>query len=130
MSQRFVDDGTRGSAPPRDSGVLASGVVIEGSIRGRADLRIDGSMRGAIELDGALVVGPDAQLAGPVSGLRVDVSGELVGDIRAGHVALRSGACVSGDVHAGSITIDDGATLEGLIDMELDASDAAGEGAR
>jgi cytoskeletal protein CcmA (bactofilin family) len=61
----------------------------------------------------------------------VEIHGEVVGDIEAAHVAVRSGGWVAGDVRAASIAIDDGATLEGLVDMDFDdARLAVNRGAR
>ncbi|GAB4208407.1 MAG: hypothetical protein OHK0013_26880 [Sandaracinaceae bacterium] len=122
---RFSDDrrapepaSEAGSEP--DRGQLGVGLVVEGTVRGRGELRVEGALRGAIDLDGALVVGPQAQIAAPVKARRVEVLGEVVGPIEAEHVCVKAGGWVSGDVRAGTLAIDDGATLEGLIDMDFD----------
>ncbi len=116
-------DSTNERAPQtsgaRDAGVLGAGLSIEGLLRGDADLRLEGTLRGEVALDGALTLGPDAQLLGPARARRLEVSGEIHGNLRAAHVILRAGAWVTGDVHAESISIDDGATLEGLVEMDL-----------
>ncbi|MBX7196461.1 MAG: polymer-forming cytoskeletal protein [Sandaracinaceae bacterium] len=117
-------DDARPDAP--DQGQILPGLAIEGQLRGRGDLRIDGPMRGAITIEGTVSVGPQAQITAPIRARRVDVSGEVVGDIEASHVAVRSGGWVTGDVRASTIAIDDGATLEGLVDMDFEA----GRGAR
>jgi cytoskeletal protein CcmA (bactofilin family) len=87
-------------------------------------------MRGTVALEGSLVVGPQAQLTAPIRARRVEVHGEVVGDIEAAHVIVRSGGWVSGDVRASSIAIDDGATLEGLVDMDFDDARSAARRSR
>lgn len=122
-------DAARPDAP--DQGQILPGLAVEGTLRGRGDLRLEGPMRGAISLEGNLIVGPQGQVTAPIRARRVEIHGELVGDIEAAHVAVRSGGWVAGDVRAASIAIDDGATLEGLVDMDFDdARLAANRGAR
>ncbi len=121
-------ENARPDAP--DQGQLQAGLAIEGHLRGRGDLRLEGVMRGSITLEGSVSVGPQAQVTAPIRARRVDVGGEVVGNIEATHVSVRSGGWVSGDVRASTIAIDDGATLEGLIDMDVEAPSRAGPGAR
>ncbi|MBN8611061.1 MAG: polymer-forming cytoskeletal protein [Deltaproteobacteria bacterium] len=126
-------ENARADAPERsspDQGQLHAGLAIEGNLRGRGDLRIEGVMRGSITIEGTVSIGPQAQVTAPIRARRVDVGGEVVGNIEATHVGVRSGGWVSGDVRASTIAIDDGATLEGLIDMDVEPSGRAGAGAR
>lgn len=122
-SPEDLADDARTDGP--DQGQLLSGLVIEGNVRGRGDLRLDGPFQGAVTLEGTVTVGPQAQITGPIRARRVEVGGEVVGDIEAAHVAVRSGGWVSGDVRASTIAIDDGATLEGLIDMDFEPAPGA-----
>ena len=130
MTRSFEDraDAARPDVP--DQGQLLPGLAVEGTLRGRGDLRLEGPMRGTVALEGALVIGPQAQVTAPIRARRVEVHGEVVGDIEAGHVIVRSGGWVSGDVRASSIAIDDGATLEGLVDMDFDDGRGAARGSR
>lgn len=121
-------ESARSDAP--DQGQLQAGLVVEGHLRGRGDLRLEGAMRGSITLEGTVSIGPQAQVSAPIRARRVDVGGEVVGNIEATHVGVRSGGWVSGDVRASTIAIDDGATLEGLIDMDVDAQARGGAGQR
>lgn len=111
---------------PRDGGRLAAGLAIDGELRGRGDVRVEGLLRGVVELDGVFAVGPQAQVAAPIRASRVEVSGEVSGSIEAGHVVVHSGGWISGDVRAGTLAIDDGATLEGLVEMDVEAPSRGG----
>jgi cytoskeletal protein CcmA (bactofilin family) len=120
FDERRAPDPATDGGPEPDRGVLGAGLAVEGLVRGRGDLRIEGALRGSVDLDGTFVVGPQAQVTAPVRARRVEVLGEVVGPIEGEHVAVKAGGWVAGDVRAGTIAIDDGATLEGLIDMDFD----------
>lgn len=105
-------------------GVLGPSLVVRGTITGAADLRLEGRFEGGVTLDGRVVVGPAAAVAGPVRGAEVEVLGEVLGPVAGEAVVLRSTARVEGDVRALSLTIDDGAVLEGLIEMSGDGGGA------
>lgn len=101
-------------------GVLGAGLAVRGSLRGAADVRLEGRFEGTVELDGRVVVGPAASIGGPVRATEVEVLGEVLGPVSGQSVTLRPSARVEGDVRALSLTIDDGAVLEGLIEMSGD----------
>jgi cytoskeletal protein CcmA (bactofilin family) len=130
MTRSFEDRAQDARPDAPDQGQILPGLAVEGTLRGRGDLRIEGPMRGTVALEGSLVVGPQAQLTAPIRARRVEVHGEVVGDIEAAHVIVRSGGWVSGDVRASSIAIDDGATLEGLVDMDFDDARSAARRSR
>ena len=83
------------------------------------------TLRGQVDLEGGLTIGPQAQVVAPLRATRVEVLGEVHGTIDAQHVVVKSGGWVTGDVRAGTIAIDDGATLEGLIDMDFETDSRA-----
>ena len=103
-------------------GVLGPSLLVRGTVSGRADLRLDGRFEGSIALDGRVVIGAAASLAGAVQGGAVEVLGEVLGPVAGQEILLRPTARVEGDVRALALTIDDGAVLEGLIEMSGDGS--------
>jgi cytoskeletal protein CcmA (bactofilin family) len=103
-------------------GVLGTSLLVRGAISGAADLRLEGRFEGEIALDGRLVIGAAATVAGSVRGVSIEVLGEVLGPIAGQEVLLRPSARVEGDVRAIALTIDDGAVLGGLIEMSGDGS--------
>jgi cytoskeletal protein CcmA (bactofilin family) len=102
-------------------GVIGPHLVVRGRLDGKGDLRVEGVIEGGVTLEGALAVGPDGTIAGPVRARDIDVEGEIHGAVVAtGTLELRSGARVQGDVKAPRIGIDDGAVLHGAIEMDFD----------
>ena len=105
----------------RTDGIFGPDLVVHGSLDGKSDLRIEGVFEGAIDLEGALTVGPEACVVAPIRVEGLVVEGEVRGDVDAsGSVAVRPGGRLLGDVRARRIGIDDGGSLEGGIDMDFD----------
>lgn len=105
----------------RADGTIGPDLVVRGVLTGKSDLRVDGIFDGELELDGALVVGPEGSVVAPLSVGSLEVEGEVRGDVVAREsVAIRPGGRLVGDVRARRIHLDDGASLQGGIDMDFD----------
>lgn len=113
-----------------DVGLLGAGLALEGTLRGRGSVRIEGTLSGQVDLDGAVTLGPQAQVSAPIRARSIDVHGEVHGALAADEVSVRAGGWVEGDVRARTLSIDDGATVEGLVDMDVDADPRAATRAR
>jgi cytoskeletal protein CcmA (bactofilin family) len=92
---------------------------LEGEILGNADVEIDGTVKGNIEVPGHRVaIGPDSHVEANLTADHAVVNGPIVGRVTAHRrIDLRSHARVDGDVKAPCIEIEDGAILNGKIDM-------------
>ncbi|MFK7992296.1 MAG: polymer-forming cytoskeletal protein [Sandaracinaceae bacterium] len=114
----------------RADGIIGSELVVHGKLGGKSDLRIDGVFEGEVALEGALTIGPDASVVGPVSVGELTLEGEIRGDVVATDgVAIRPGGRLLGDVRARRIGIEDGGSLQGGIEMDFDVpADLAGGG--
>lgn len=111
----------------RSDGIIGPDLVVHGRLDGKSDLRIDGVFEGEIDLDGAVVVGPDGSVTAPVTVGSLEVEGEVRGDVVAKEaVAVRPGGRLLGDVRARRIGIDDGGSLQGGIDMDFDVPETGG----
>lgn len=105
----------------RADGSIGPDLVVRGVLSGKSDLRVDGIFDGEIDLDGALVVGPDGAVNAPLSVGALEVEGEVRGDVIAREsVAVRAGGQLLGDVRARRIHVDDGASLQGGIEMDFE----------
>ena len=96
--------------------VIAAGTQVEGGLRGKDDLQVDGRVDGAVVGEAAVVVSAGAQVGGGVWGREVTIGCVLRHDVHATHaVHLLSSAEVYGQITAPRITVDDGAVLEGQV---------------
>jgi hypothetical protein len=94
---------------------------------GRGDVRIDGRFHGATDVHGAVAVGPQGCIQGPVRAHRVTVEGRVVGDVVAyEEVRVAAQGCIEGRVVARRVHLEDGGQVRGKV--SLDAQSPPGGG--
>jgi cytoskeletal protein CcmA (bactofilin family) len=103
---------------------IGKSVVIKGELSGSEDLYVDGTVEGAIQLQGHnLVIGPNGHVHADVNAKGVTIQGKLEGNIRASDRAeLQKAAVVLGDIVTQRIAIEDGAYLKGKVEIQRDAA--------
>ena len=113
----------------RSSARLGPSLQIRGEISGSEDLEIDGTVEGAISLNGhELIVGSTAQLNSEIHAGEVVVNGRVVGNIHArGRVEITKDGSISGDLACARISIEDGAHFKGRIEIDPTRSKAAAD---
>ena len=108
------------SAGERETEWLGSNLRIKGDITGTADLEIDGSVEGRIQLDERkLTVGATARLTADISARDVVVYGYVKGNVSAkGRIEIRKDGSVIGNLITAQIMIEDGANFKGSIEID------------
>jgi cytoskeletal protein CcmA (bactofilin family) len=106
-------------APAEGKTIIGEQVTIDGAIRGKEDLFIEGSVKGKIVMEtNHLTVGPKAQVEAEIQAANVTVSGRLVGNIKAAEkVEITKHADFNGEITAKRISIEDGAYLKAVIEL-------------
>ena len=98
--------------------VIAADLTIEGKIEGSGHVRIAGSFKGDVHVQGNLTIEAGARLTGQVRANTVVVGGELQGNIEAAaRVELLDTGVVAGDVKAGSLTVAAGSRMRGQVEF-------------
>ncbi len=98
--------------------VLGAGVTLEGRIEGNCDVRIAGTIKGEIRIDGDLVVDRGGRLTAKVSAANVTLGGELEGNITAsGQVKLLESSQLIGDLKASTLTVAAGSRMRGHVEF-------------
>jgi cytoskeletal protein CcmA (bactofilin family) len=98
--------------------IIAADLTIEGKIEGSGHVRIAGSFKGDVHVQGNLTIEPGARLTGQVRANTVTVGGELQGNIdAAARVELLETGVVAGDVKAGSLTVAAGSRMRGQVEF-------------
>jgi cytoskeletal protein CcmA (bactofilin family) len=97
--------------------LIASGLSIEGKISGTGHVRIAGSFKGDVQVDGNLGIEPGAKHQGEVRAAAVTVSGELTGNISAKHIDVTATGVIIGDVKADTITVAAGSRMRGHVEF-------------
>ena len=98
---------------------LSNDVEIEGSIRFRKELLIDGKVQGQINSDGVLTIGENADVRGEIKSKSVTVYGKVHGNITAERCELKSKCTLQGDLKAARLIIAEGAAFIGTSENTL-----------
>lgn len=107
--------------------ILEASTVIKGDLRSDRGFRIDGTIEGSVESNGAIVIGESGAVNGDVRGGDVIVVGRVDGNIHAsGHLDIRSSGKVVGDVKAKSFRIETGGVFLGTSRMGEEPDEPAG----
>jgi len=99
--------------------VLGQTVVLRGELSANEDLLIEGQFEGTISLeDHCLTVGADGQVKAEVRARQVVILGSVSGNVVAREkVEIRRSGHVVGDLKAGAVAIEEGAYFKGSIDI-------------
>lgn len=98
---------------------------LEGRLRCKQTLRIDGCIKGEIECEKTVLVGEGARIYASIVADEVQIAGVVEGDITARRkITLERGAAVIGDLTTPGIVIEEGAKLKGRIVIGSDAETA------
>jgi cytoskeletal protein CcmA (bactofilin family) len=98
--------------------MLASDLTIEGKIEGSGHVRIAGSFKGDVNVQGNLTIEAGARVTGQVRASTVIVAGELHGNIEgAARVEIQETGILVGDVKAGSLTVSAGSRMRGQVEF-------------
>lgn len=96
--------------------VIAADLTIEGKIEGSGHIRIAGSFKGDVNVQGHLTIEQGARVTGQVRASTVVIGGTLHGNIEAAaRVELLETGIVEGDVKAGSLTVAAGSRMRGQV---------------
>ena len=109
--------------------LLAAGLTIEGKIEGTGHVRIAGSFKGDVHVQGNLTIESGAKVTGGVRANTVVVGGELEGNIdAAARVELLQTGVLNGDLKAGSLTVAAGSRMRGRAEFGWDEKGGSGKG--
>lgn len=119
FSERSLAPGS-GLGSSEEKTVVGKQISIEGSICGKENLLIEGSMKGKIELEEHQVtVGSRGQVEAEIHAKDVTISGRMTGNIQAlGKVQITKEAEFNGEVKAKQFSVEDGAYIKAVIELE------------
>jgi cytoskeletal protein CcmA (bactofilin family) len=102
---------------PKES-LISADLTIEGKIEGAGSVRIAGSFKGDVHVQGDVTIEVGSKVTGQVRARTVIVAGELHGNIEgATRVELLESGAISGDVKAGTLTVAAGSRMRGQVDF-------------
>jgi len=94
------------------------GTSIEGEVKSDSNIRIDGRMKGTLQVRGRLIVGATGLVEGDVHCQSCDIEGTVNGKIHCQDLlSLKATAKLTGDIHTKQLSIEPGAVFSGNCDM-------------
>ena len=106
-------DNTAGS-----TSLLSRSVKIEGEILGEENLHIDGRIKGAVRLNGDVLIGNAGIVEAEIEAENVIIQGQVTGNVTARQqLEIQPSGKLIGDCTARSIDIKEGAVFEGRSHM-------------
>ena len=98
--------------------MIGSGTIITGDIQSKGDIRVDGTLKGSINTEGKVVLGPNGTIEGDVICQDADISGTINAKITVSKLlSLKSTARLNGDIVTSKLSIEPGATFTGSCSM-------------
>lgn len=105
------------SASTAKESLIAADLTIEGKIEGSGHVRIAGRFKGDVNVQGDLTIENGAKLTGGVRASRVNVAGELEGNVEsASRVELVESGAINGDIKAETLTVAAGSRIRGRVE--------------
>ncbi len=97
--------------------VLGANTVIEGTLRSAANVRLDGTFTGTLEIGGNVLIGETAKITADVNARNISIAGAVRGNVTGRKVQLLRTGRVWGDIRAQALTTEEGAFIDGKITM-------------
>jgi cytoskeletal protein CcmA (bactofilin family) len=108
--------------------VLGANCILEGVLRSRANVRLDGTFSGTLEIEGNVLVGETAKITADINAKNISIAGAVRGNVSGKKVQLLRTGRVWGDIRATALTTEEGAFIDGKITMAgHEANAPAGE---
>ena len=109
---------SNGSQSPERLNRIVEGTHIEGDIKSDSNIRIDGYVKGIINVKGRLVLGPTGKIDGNIFCKNADIEGKLNGVIEVDELlSLKSTAKLQGEISTNKLSIEPGAIFSGNCKM-------------
>jgi cytoskeletal protein CcmA (bactofilin family) len=97
--------------------VLGANSTLRGDLKSQANVRLDGTFEGNLEIEGNVLVGETGKVKADINAKNVVIAGAVRGNVTGNKVQLLRTSRVWGDINAAAITTEEGAFIDGKITM-------------
>lgn len=97
--------------------VLGTNSTLEGHLNSNANVRLDGTFTGTLEIGGNVLVGETAQINADINAKNISIAGAVRGNVNGKKVQLLRTGRIWGDIRATALTTEEGAFIDGKITM-------------
>ncbi|HLY27312.1 MAG TPA: polymer-forming cytoskeletal protein [Aggregatilineales bacterium] len=97
--------------------VVGAHTTLKGEFKAQANVRIDGSFEGGLDIEGNVLIGETAHIMADIQGRNISIAGAVRGNVSGTKVQLMRTGRVWGDISASSLSTEDGAYIDGKVTM-------------
>lgn len=111
------------------SSIIGADMVVDGNIRAKEGVRVEGSVTGDVETEGALIISASGKVKGNVKGSSIFIGGSLEGDLTSGgRTEVVSTGKVIGNIRTKSLVVDENGVFQGQCTMNTEGIAASTQG--
>lgn len=99
------------------STIIGLGFTITGELKGKAVIRIDGTVIGNVNVEGGIVLGEKGIINGDIQTDSAIIYGTVNGNVKAQNLEIKKTGKVNGDIKTEAIEIEMGAQYNGKLEM-------------
>lgn len=104
------------------SSIIGADMAVDGSIHAKEAVRVEGTVNGDVETEGALIISSSGKVKGNVKGSSIIIGGSLEGDLTSGgRTEVASTGKVIGNIRTKSLVVDENAVFQGQCIMNAEA---------
>ncbi len=98
--------------------LIGKGSAFEGSVHSEAGIRVEGKLKGLIDIKGDVVIGEDGEAISNITARNVTIAGIVRGDINlTGKCTITSKGQLIGNCTASALVIEEGGRFDGSSKM-------------
>lgn len=118
FNNKSGNDGSKGTSGSGMPNHINSDTIIEGSIKAKGNLRIDGTLKGELECQGRVVIGATGSVHGEIRCENAEIEGSIKANVIVSELlSLKGTAKVQGDIVTKKLAIEPGASFSGSCSM-------------
>lgn len=95
--------------------VIGASCTLEGALKSSANVRLDGTFTGTLEIAGNVLVGETAKINADINARNISIAGAVRGNVSGRKVQLLRTGRIWGDIRAQALTTEEGAFIDGKI---------------
>jgi len=99
------------------STIIGLGFTITGGLKGKAVVRIDGTVIGNVNVEGGIVLGEKGMIKGDIQTASAIIYGTVNGNVKSQNLEIKKTGKVNGDIKTEAIEIEMGAQYNGKLEM-------------
>lgn len=110
------------------SSIIGADMVVDGNIRAKEGVRVEGSVTGDVVTEGALIISASGRVKGNVKGSSIFIGGSLEGDLTSsGRTEVVSTGKVIGNIRTKSLVVDENGVFQGQCTMNTEVITPSGQ---